>query len=51
MRFQKKLSKYKLRNFKTLTYKLVALRHEKITKLFLKKVSFKTWHVNRSRTP
>ena len=33
----KKLSKYKLRNLKTLTYKLVALRHEKITKLFLKR--------------
>ena len=32
----KKLSKYKLLNLKTLTYKLVALRHEKI-KLFLKR--------------
>ena len=37
MRCQKKLSKYKLRNLKTLTYKLVALRHEKIIKLFLKR--------------
>ena len=33
----KKLSKYKLLNLKTLTYKLVALRHEKIIKLFLKR--------------
>ena len=30
-------SKYKLRNSKTLTDKLVALRHEKIIKLFLKR--------------
>jgi len=27
----------KIRNSKTLTYKLVALRHEKIKKLFLKR--------------
>ena len=27
----------KLRNLKTLTYKLVVLRHEKIIKLFLKR--------------
>ena len=37
MRCQKKFSKYKQRNLKTLTYKLVALRHEKIIKLFLKR--------------
>ena len=29
--------KYKLRNSKTLTYKLVALRHQRIIKLFLKR--------------
>ena len=33
----KKKWKYKLRNSKTLTYKLVALRHEKIIKQFLKR--------------
>ena len=47
----KKLSKYKLRNSKTLTYKLVALRHEKINKAILKTVGFKTWHAKRSRAP
>ena len=29
--------KYKLRNSKTLTFKLVGLRHQRITKLFLKR--------------
>ena len=37
MSYEKTFSKYKLRNSKTLTYKLVALRHEKIIKLFLKR--------------
>ena len=37
MRCQKKLSKYKPRNLKTLTYKLVAFRHEKMKKLFSKR--------------
>ena len=37
MRCQKKLSKYKLRNLKTLTYKLVAFTHEKMIKLFSKR--------------
>ena len=32
---KKVIEMYKLRNSKTLTYKLVALRHEKIIKLFL----------------
>ena len=33
--------KYKLRNSKTLTFKLVALRHQRITKLFLKRTVLK----------
>ena len=47
----KKVIEIQAAKFENFTYKLVALRHEKITKLFLKKVSFKTWHVKRSRTP
>ena len=33
----KKVIEIQVRNLKTLTYKLVALRHEKIIKLFLKR--------------
>ena len=43
MRYEKKLSKYKLRNSKTLTQKLVALRREKIIKLFLKRSVLKRY--------
>ena len=44
---KKKLSKYKLRNSKTLTEKLVALRHEKIIKLFLKRSVLKRGMLQR----
>ena len=47
MKKKEKLSKYKLRNSKTLTYKLVALRHEKIIKLFLKRSVLKRGMLKR----
>ena len=47
----KKVIEKQAAKLKTLIEKLVALRHEKIIKLFLKRSVLKTWHVKRSRAP